>query len=111
MALQIREKILEVKTKLLMELITEDNSFSNEIQEMGLKAINAGPGSQELRDYMQLYAASPDALARLMAEDNTKGLPGMNRARAYLLADSTCGTETVTNFGKNTSLLLDAVVP
>jgi hypothetical protein len=111
MSLQIRKRILEVKTRLLMELITEDNSFSSEIQEMGLKAINAGPKSQELEDYMQLFAETPEALARLMALDGTENLPGMNRARAYLLADSTCGTETVQHFGKNTSLLLDPPNP
>jgi len=107
----IRDKILEVKQKLLLELISGDRTFSNELQETALLGINKGPGSAELRTYMSNFAETPAQLSRLMAEDGTENNIGMNRARAYLLADAPCGTETVTNFGNNTTIILDDNLP
>ncbi|HEV8367040.1 MAG TPA: hypothetical protein VGQ39_03725 [Pyrinomonadaceae bacterium] len=103
----IRSKVLEVKRRLLDEFITGDHSFSSGVQEVALAAINDGPHSDKLREYMTMFADDPKQLLRLMAEDGTDTDADMNRARSYLLADGTCGTETATNFGNNTTLVLD----
>jgi hypothetical protein len=103
----IREKILEKKKTMLMELLSNDKTTSNEVQELALAAINAGPGSDEWQTYMKLFAENEQQLNRLMAKDGTQGQPNMDRARAYLIADGPCGTDTVTNFGNNTTVILD----
>jgi hypothetical protein len=103
----IREKILEKKKTMLMELLSNDKTTSNQVQELAIAAINAGPGSDAWRNYMELFAENDAQLHRLMAEDGTKGQANMDRARAYLIADGPCGTETVTNFGNNTTVILD----
>jgi hypothetical protein len=104
----IRNKVLAVKSKLLEEFISGDHTFSSDIQEKALAAINTPPGSPERREYMRMFAENDAQLKRLMAEDGTDGDLAMNRARSYLLADGPCGTETSTNFGNNASLILDA---
>ena len=105
----IRDNVLAIKKQMLMELLSGDKAISTEIQDLAIAAISAGPGTEAWRKYMTRFAdpAKPQQLQRLMAEDATKGKPAMDRARAYLLADGPCGTETVTNFGNNTTIILD----
>jgi hypothetical protein len=102
--MSIRDNILEVKKTMLMELLSNDKTTSSGIQELAIAAINAGPGSEAWRAYMSKFAENDTQLQRLMASNDD---PGMDRARAYLIADGPCGTETVTNFGNNTTIILD----
>jgi hypothetical protein len=107
--MSIRENVKAVKRKILLEVIEDDKSFTADVQDKALKAILDGVGSASWREYMQLFvdADRPDQLARLMAEDGTKGDKAFDRARAYLVADGPCGTDTVFNFGNFASAQLD----
>ena len=105
--MSIRSKILDVKRGMLLELLGNDKTISNRVQDLAIAAINDGPGSKARREYMSMFAETEAELRRLMAEDDTKNVPSMDRARGYLMADGPCGTETVTNFGNNTTIILD----
>jgi hypothetical protein len=66
-------------------------------------------GSHEWVTYMQEFATTPDELARLIPTDGSQTDDGMNDARAYLVAKSPCGTDTVTTFEQTISEVLDGV--
>ena len=115
----IRNNILLVKKDLLNELDATDRPRSKEVQEKALLAIRSGQTSDDWKTYMKLFIDNPaDAdnattlsgkqLLRLMGKDAKGGVKDFDDKRAYLTADGTCTTETVTNFGRNASVFLDA---
>lgn len=105
----IRANIKEVRRKILLEVVEEDKPFSREVQEMAVEAILGGMSSPQCRAYMSLFAdpAKPQQLQRLMAEDGTANDPAKRRARAYLVSNGPCGTDTVTTFENGVSDALD----
>jgi hypothetical protein len=112
--MSIRKNILKVKQRMFTEIDSNgDRPFCNEVQTKALAAIRAGQGSDAWGVYMSLFVddGHPEQLARLMAKDGTDQNDGLNEKRAYLAADGTCTTETVTNFGVNASEGLDANLP
>ena len=64
------------------------------IQKRAVQAIKGGEGSDEWRNYMELFAETPAQLARLLPTDDTLGNEEMDIARTYLLGNGTCGAET-----------------
>jgi hypothetical protein len=115
----IRSNILKVKKDLLNELDTTDRPRSKEVQDKALLAIRNGQISDDWKTYMMLFvdnpaeADNPETLSgrqllRLQGKDAKGGIKDLDDKRAYLTADGTCTTETVTNFGKNASVFLDA---
>lgn len=109
----IRKNIKEVRKKILAEVVEEDKPFTREVQDKAVEAILAGMSSPQCRTYMSLFAdpAKPQQIARLMAEDGTEADPAKRRARAYLVSNGPCGTDTVTNFENGVSDALDVDLP
>lgn len=104
----IRENIQAVKRRMLNELV-DGGDFTKDVQRLSLAAVRNGQGSDEWGAYMSLFVEAGNAqqLARLMGKDDTANNADMNDARAYLAADGTCASTTVTNFGNGASVLLD----
>ena len=116
--MSIRDNILKIKKELLNEIDASARPRSEEVQRKSLLAIRKGQGSDEWKDYMLLFVDDPSSvgtstsvsakqLARLTGQDTTNGVVEFDDKRAYLTADGTCTTETVTNFGKNATVGLD----
>jgi hypothetical protein len=107
--MSIRDNVMKVKKQILAEVDEDNQPFTDGVQQKAIAAILKGIGSTEWEAYMRLFvdAERPEQLARLMAADDTKDDKAMNRARAYLVADAPCGTDTVINFGRAASELLD----
>lgn len=116
--MSIRKNILKVKKSILIEVDEAVSTTSDDIQGKALLAIKEGQGSPEWKEYMTLFVDDPSTLedqnsisakqlARLMGEDQTKNDPTMDQKRAYLVADSTCTSQTGLNFGRNASDVLD----
>jgi hypothetical protein len=117
--MSIRDNILAVKKQLLNELDAPQHPRSEEVQKKALLAIRKGDDSDDWKTYMKLFVdnagvaddpttTSGKQLLRLIGKDSKGGLPEFDDRRAYLAADGTCTTETVTNFGRNASVALDA---
>lgn len=106
--MSIKTNIMARKKQLLLEVDGVAN-LSADVQRLALAAVKDGQGSAAWREYMSLFVEDGNTkqLARLMGKDSTGKNPAMNEARAYLVADGTCGTDTVTNFGNGASLVLD----
>ena len=120
--MSIRSNILAVKKDLLNELDASTHPRSEEVQKKALLAIRKGQDSDEWKTYMKLFVDKPDEaedptttsgkqLLRLRGKDSKGGVQEFDDRRAYLTADGTCTTETVTNFGRNASVGLDPELP
>jgi hypothetical protein len=105
----IRANIKQVRKKILLEVIEEDKPFTREVQDKAVEAILNGMSSPQCRTYMAMFAdpTKPQQLERLMAEDGTVADPAKRRARAYLVSNGPCGTDTVTTFENGVSDALD----
>ena len=101
----IEANILEVKQKIIDEGPASETSIR--LRRKALDAILGG--SIEWVAYMQEFAKSPEELARLIPTDGSHKDQAMNDARAYLVAKSPCGTDTVTTFEKTITGVLDGV--
>ena len=110
--MSIRANLKGVRREILLECLADNKPFTREVQDKAVAAILNGMQSAECREYMNLFAdpAKPQQLARLMSQDSSAGNPAMDRARAYLVANGPCGTDTVTNFEKGVSDVLDATL-
>lgn len=119
--MSIRKNVLKVKRQMLFE-IDEPGDVSPDVQQKALKAVSGGQGSGAWREYMTMFVEDPATLndpqslsskqlARLMGEDDTAGKPEFDEVRAYMAADGTCTTETLPNFGRNASIVLDKELP
>jgi len=107
--MSIRDNVKEIRKKMLLEVGENERPTCDMISALGLLAIHFGRNSDEWKQYMTLFAepGNDTQLARLLATDGTENNAGMNRARAYLLADGPCTPDTVLNFGKGASETLD----
>jgi hypothetical protein len=105
----IRANVLKVKKKILEDVVSEDKSFSEDVKNKAIAAILKGQGEPEWQAYMEMFVdpGREDQLRRLMGTDDTAEDDDMNRARAYLVSDGPCGTDTSLNFGNFASILLD----
>jgi hypothetical protein len=116
--MSIRNNVLKVKKQMLSEVDDPNREFSKIVQQKSLQAVIKGLGSPEWETYMKMFvddentlndpnSLSSKQLARLMGRDATEGKPDFDATRAYLAADGACTTETIVNFGRNASLVLD----
>ena len=107
--MSIRDNVIARKREMLLEIDAAVVKKSADIQRLSLAAVKGGQGSDAWKAYMSLFvdAGNTKQLARLLGKDSTAAKADMNEARAYLVADGTCGVDTVTNFGKGASLVLD----
>lgn len=99
----ILANILEVKQQII-----DEGPGSQTAERLKRKALDAiMGGANEWVTYMREFAKTPDELARLIPTDGTDNQADMNDARAYLVAKSPCGTDTVTTFERGISEILD----
>ena len=105
----IKDKIKEVRKKMLLEVGEANRPTCDQVSSLGLLAIHNGKDSAEWEAYMKLFVEPNNEaqLKRLLAKDGTENDAEMNRARAYLVADGPCTPDTVLNFGKGASDTLD----
>lgn len=92
----VRKNIQAKMDKIQEEREASGNGSSataNHIQEMAVKAIMGGPA--DWVEYMRIYALpdKPEQLARLIPTDGTND-DDRQKARAYLVANGTCGAGT-----------------
>ena len=89
----IRANILQVQNAMLNEIGKTKKPTCDKVQDLSLRAIDAGKGSEFWEEYMKLFVdpgGNQQQLDRLMARDGTEGDEEMNLARAYLVADGPC---------------------
>jgi hypothetical protein len=119
--MSIRKNVLKVKRQMLIE-IDEPGQISLDVQQKALKAVSQGQASDAWKEYMTMFVEDPATLndpnslsskqlARLRGKDDTAGKPEFDETRAYLAADGTCTTDTLPNFGRNASIVLDDGLP
>jgi hypothetical protein len=85
-------------------------------EEVGRKAAAAtlgGLGSAGWQEYMQMFAETPEQLARLTSLSGGANAPDMQRALAYLVASGVVGVDTFLKLEKNQQALsiLDDILP
>ncbi|HEX5705987.1 MAG TPA: hypothetical protein VFX96_01730 [Pyrinomonadaceae bacterium] len=74
---------------------------------LSIGAIHGGNASVEWRDYMSLFAKTPEELARLIPTDGTEGDASMREARAYLVRNGVCGPGTIMTLPTTVTTKLD----
>lgn len=99
----IEANIMEVKQRIINE--GAGSETATRLRRKALDAILGG--SVEWVTYMKEFAKTSDELARLIPTDGSHTDQGMNDARAYLVAKSPCGTDTVTGFERTITAVLD----
>ena len=103
----IRDNVKAIRREILLECLGDDKTTTRRIQGESVAALISGMTSDDCRLYMRNYATTDAQLSRLMGEDGTGGDKTKQKARAYLIANGTCGTETVTKFELGVSDVLD----
>lgn len=103
----IRANIKAVRREILLECLGDDKPTTRRIQDRSVQALINGMTSEQCRIYMREFAQTDAQLQRLMGEDGTGGDATKRKARAYLIANGTCGTETVTKFELGVTDVLD----
>lgn len=97
---KIITKVLEMKEKL-----KNDPQAALENQKRSQAAIIGGMRSVAWKKYMEEFVDKDnqhaDQLMRLLATDGTDTNEGLNRARAYLVANGMCGQGTRNLFDEN----------
>ena len=87
----IEAKILEIEA----ELITHpqgDGPKAKAVRDGAIAAILGG--SEDWVAYMDIFAETPEELARLVPSDGTHADPSKREARAYLVANGVCAPGT-----------------
>lgn len=105
----IRQNIEKV-----IEDIAKDPDLTTKFRDGAVAAIYAGEGSAEWREYMENFAGSPInavQLARLTGVGDVPCNEWIRPARAYLIANGTCGTPTFHNYLLGVTDNLDVTLP
>lgn len=106
----MRKKIIE-KVRVKKDLIIKDKKAADENQVLSQAAIIGGIQSPAWRNYMLQFCDTEfehdDQLMRLCATDGTDANLGLNRARAYLVANGMCGEGTRNRFDENVDTIDD----
>ena len=100
----ISEKIQKKAEDIDDERITNPNGpfpIAAEVQTKATNAILGGP--EEWLEYVKMFAASPEELARLTPSEATE----FRRPLAYLAANGMCGETTTGNLMNNVTVDLD----
>lgn len=77
-------------------------------EEVGNKAVAAtlgGIGSPAWREYMQMFAETPEQLTRLTSLHGPANSPELRNALAYLVASGAAGTDAFLKLGENQQAL------
>lgn len=101
----IQANVKAIRRQILLECLEDNKPFTRDLQDQALKALIGGMTSDDCRTYMRNYATSDAQLDILMGVTGDSATK--RKARAYLIANGTCGTETVTKFELGVSGVLD----
>lgn len=88
---------MSIKTNIeeIMQDIQNGNStLAVSIQAKAVAAIQAGEGSPEWIEYMEMFSQNSEQLARLTPTDNSANQFDMDVARTYLVGNGVCGAAT-----------------
>jgi hypothetical protein len=102
--MSINTNILEKMQKIEEELAqiddpTKPHPIADEVRNKALRAILGSAADWVI--YMQLFAKTPEELARLIPTDGTHNDEEKNIARAYLAANGMCAPGTGKHLGDN----------
>jgi hypothetical protein len=105
--MSIQENILAV-----MDQVQKDptGKVGEDLRTQAISAIYSGVGSGDWNAYMNNFAKTPQELARLMAQ-NADCDPYIRQARAYLVANGTCGAGTTRTLLFSVENILDKTLP
>jgi len=78
--------------------------IADRVQELAIKAITGGVS--DWVEYMKLFKTTDAELARLIPTGETSDDPRV-KARAYLVANGTCGMGTTQHLADNVTITLD----
>ncbi len=71
--------------------IANNRAEAKKLQKMAVAAIKGGMGSAEWKELMQLFADTPEQLARLLGTDGTGSNPRLDFARTWIIVSAfTC---------------------
>jgi hypothetical protein len=101
----IRENVKAIRKEILLECLGDNKPTTRRIQDEAILALISGMTSDDCRNYMRNYSKSDAQLDILMGV--TGDTATKRKARAYLVANGTCGTETVTKFEIGVTDVLD----
>lgn len=105
----IQANIKEVTEKLQTDIEVNGAEGGDFSREVVTKAVNAILGEKEdYIKYMELFAKTPDELARLIPTDGSDNDPVKRKARAYLVSNAVCAPATATGLIENVHDFLDA---
>jgi hypothetical protein len=96
--MKIMDKVDEIHKKVK----GGDKDLGKRIQKEGVKAVLNGIQSRHWQKYMENFHSNPDQLKRLVGEDDdfmNSDYGGV--VLAYLAGNSTCGTGTTVDTGRN----------
>jgi hypothetical protein len=105
-----------IEAKLEEAIHDPTGKLGEELRALAVDAIYAGQGTEAWRNFMKTFAGTPEdpaQLARLTAV-NDPGCPAspyIREARAYLIANITCGTPTFTGTTRGVEDRLDKTLP
>jgi hypothetical protein len=112
----ISTNIQEIADRIRDEVNASEDGTSQTAAGLHVKAVAAifsggqvvdGQAPPAWKDYMNTFAKSPEELARLIPTDGTDNDPVKRDARAYLVANGTCGTGTTMTLQDNVTTKLD----
>ncbi|HYY98479.1 MAG TPA: hypothetical protein VE642_07810 [Pyrinomonadaceae bacterium] len=112
----ISANIQEIADIIAAEVTQSGNNTSQTADALHVKAVAAifsggqvvdGHAPEAWEIYMNTFAKSTDELARLIPTDGTENDPDKRDARAYLVANGTCGGTTTMNLLVRVTIKLD----
>jgi hypothetical protein len=111
--MSIQDNIVEIIQRVLAD---QTGQLGEDLRRMAIDAIYGGPKSDQWRDYMKNFVNPPDdpiQLARLTGVDDKACAesPYIREARAYLIANATCGTPTFKTTTRGVDDVLDKSLP
>jgi hypothetical protein len=92
--MKISDRLVKVQLAVLNNKVTGDGSYGREVGKAAMKAMMAGLGSEEWKNYMSLFADSSEQLKRLSSTELDGDDEWLPHIRAYIVANGTCAPGT-----------------
>jgi hypothetical protein len=99
-------KITELILQIVEAVRTEsDGVTAEDVRSKATAATLGGVASPQWRDYMLMFAETPEQLSRLLLLTGEANTPNMQRALAYLVASGAVGVDTFLGLKENIQAL------
>lgn len=96
-------KIITRANKIFIRMLTDPayrHSQGETLQNLACEAMELGMTSQAWKDYMRLFSSNPEQFARLTGDEpDFESTTWGKKARAYLLSNGGCGSDTTGGTG------------